>query len=588
MNLYGAAMGREQWLKGTNVMLGPGVNLARVPWCGRNFEYQGEDPLLASRMIAAEIEGIQSNNISACVKHYVFNSQEFDRSGQSANVPDRAAKELYYKPFHSAVDAGVGSAMCSYNRANGTWACENANTLNELKTVAGFEGWVMSDWGATHSTEAAANNGLDQQMPDDGFFGAPLRAAVAAGSVPQSRIDDMVLRMLTPMFALGLMADPPTPDRNLSAPALTAAHNALSRALAMRSITLLKNEGNLLPVNPAALASVVVLGDASTVHGDGSGGVVTPYVITPAQGLFALINTGSWAVPTSGPPGVCAVEDNTDYFQDNSPSVFAASAADCCTACSNTPGCNSWTWDKGTTCWLKPNADGRRANSAVMSGNVTTHPTPPPTPKGAVNVTYYAGQDAAGAAAACAGASLCVMVVATKSSEGGDRGDLSLPTWQDAMAAAVVAANPNTVVVARCPGACFMPWRDAARAILFELMPGQESGNSVAATILGANNPSGRLPVSFPATMVDTWLGNPVNPLQYPGTDRGRGFPESDYTEGLFMGYKWYDAQNISPLWPFGFGLSYSTFTYSQLAVFVSSAPNPPKNRNQRAQNRTF
>jgi len=147
MNEYGAAMGREQWLKGTNVMLGPGVNLARVPWCGRNFEYQGEDPLLAARMVAAEVQGIQSNNISACVKHFVFNSQESDRSGQSANVPDRAAKELYYKPFAAAVDAGVGSAMCSYNRVTGRWGCEDANSLAEIKQVLGFAGWMMSDWG---------------------------------------------------------------------------------------------------------------------------------------------------------------------------------------------------------------------------------------------------------------------------------------------------------------------------------------------------------------------------------------------------------------------------------------------------------
>jgi beta-glucosidase len=270
---------------------------------------------------------------------------------------------------------------------------------------------------------------------------------------------------------------------------------------------------------------------------------------------------------------VCAAEDGFDYFQDGSPSTFAASAGDCCTACANAPGCASWTWDKSSTCWLKPNAAGRRADPAVVSGNVTARPPPPPGPQGAVNVTYYAGQDAAGAAAACAGASLCVMVVATKSSEGSDRGDLALPAWQDAMAAAVIAANPATVVVARCPGACFMPWRDAARAILFELMPGQESGNSVAATILGLNNPSGRLPVSFPAAMNDTWLGSPVNPAQYPGTDRGRGFPESDYTEELLMGYRWYDAQAIAPLWPFGHGLSYSSFTYSQLVVAGALSP---------------
>jgi beta-glucosidase len=156
------------------------------------------------------------------------------------------------------------------------------------------------------------------------------------------------------------------------------------------------------------------------------------------------------------------------------------------------------------------------------------------------------------------------MVVGTKSSEGGDRADLSLPAWQDAVAAAVVAANPKTVVIARCPGACFMPWAQAANAILYELMPGQESGNSIAATLFGWNNPSGRLPVSFPASMNDTWI---TSPAQYPGTDRGRGFPESDYTEELLMGYRHYDAKGITPLWTFGEGLSYSKFSYSNIAV---------------------
>ena len=141
MFAYGAGMGREQYLKGSNVMLGPGVNLARLPWNGRNFEYQGEDPVLASAMVAAEIAGIQSQNVSGCVKHYVFNNEETDRSGMSSNVPDRPAKELYYKPFAAAVDAGVGSAMCSYNRVNGTWACEDANSLHEIKSVQGFAGW---------------------------------------------------------------------------------------------------------------------------------------------------------------------------------------------------------------------------------------------------------------------------------------------------------------------------------------------------------------------------------------------------------------------------------------------------------------
>ena len=485
-------------------------------------------------------------------------------AGQSQRLHYHVPQPLY---FTSAPPPPLPSLCTAYNRINTTYACENAATLGELKTVMGFDGWVNSDWGATHSTVAAALAGLDQQMPDDSFFGAALQAAVAAGTVPQSRVDDMVLRMLTPMYALGLFADPPTPARNLSSPALSPAHNELARNLAMGSITLLKNAGGLLPLNPAGVRSVLVLGDTDTVHGDGSGGVRTPYVITPVEGISALLNTGTWAQPGQNPPSVCSSEDGFDYYQSDSPSTTAASAQECCDACGATPGCASWTFDKVSTCWLKPNAAGRRPDASVISGNVTGHPPPAPLPPGAVNVTYSATQDPAAAAAACAAADVCVMVLGTKSSEGSDRGDLSLPAWQDAVAAAVVAANPRTVIVARCPGACFMPWRDAAPAILYELMPGQESGNSIAATIFGLNNPSGRLPLSFPASMNGTWLG--TNPMQYPGTDRGHGFPESDYSENLLMGYRWYDspAATEAPLWAFGSGSSYSTFTYSNLAV---------------------
>lgn len=196
MEAFGAAMGLEQYKKGTNVMLGPAVNLARVPWGGRNWEYMGEDPVLASVLVAAEVRGIQSQNVSGNIKHFAFNSEETDRSGMSANVPDRAARELYLKAFSAAVDAGVGSAMCAYNRVNGTWACENAALFSTLKGTFGFRGWIMSDWFAQHSTVAAALAGLDQEMPDNSFFGPTLVEAVANGSVPMSRVDDMILRMV--------------------------------------------------------------------------------------------------------------------------------------------------------------------------------------------------------------------------------------------------------------------------------------------------------------------------------------------------------------------------------------------------------
>ena len=384
MAAYGAGMGREQYLKGSNVMLGPGVNLARVPWNGRNFEYQGEDDFLAARMVYAEVQGIQSQNVSGCVKHYVFNNEEDDRSGMSANVGNRAAKELYYKPFAAAVDAGVGSAMCSYNRVNRTWACEEANALAEIHDTMGFAGWMMSDWGATHSTVAAANNGLDQQMPDDSFFGKALVAAVQAGTVTQATIDTKVTRILTAMYALNLMDVGNSPLRNTSAPANPPEHAILARELAEKSITLLQNDNGLLPFPAQSAKTVAIFGDRDTISGGGSGSVVRPYVVSAYDGIATYLN----GPPPPPAPAVCSEDPGYDYFQDNSPSVGATSAQDCCNQCGNTPGCKAWTFDGSSTCWIKPDASGRRLDASVTSGNLTGPPAPPKPSQGSSNVTY--------------------------------------------------------------------------------------------------------------------------------------------------------------------------------------------------------
>ena len=476
---FGAAMAAEQHAKGANIALAPAVNLARVPWGGRVFEYMGEDPVLAAAMAYHEVQGIQTGtNVSACVKHLALNSLEEQRNSVSETASRRALWELYYAPFQAAVNAGVGAAMCSYNRVNLTYACENAELAADLKDGMGFSGWVMSDWYAQHSTLPAANY-IEQEMPGGFFFSDLLLAAVESGNVTLARLDDMVTRLLTPLYALGVVGDAPSPARNIFANATSPARSALARDLAQASIVLLRNEGALLPLAPAAVPSWAVFGDVDTVTGHGSGGVTLPYLVTPAAGLAAALEEAG----AGSPP-----------------------------------------------------------------------------------VTYLEGRDAGAAAALAARSGACVVVVGISSSEGADRGDLALPPWHDALVAAVLAANPRTVVVVRCPGACFMPWRDAAPAILFELMPGQESGTSIGRTIVGLNNPSGRLALSFPASMNDTWLGA-GNASRYPGVDRGRGFREVEYGEGLFMGYRHYDALGAEPLWPFGHGLTYSGVAYSALRV---------------------
>jgi beta-glucosidase len=270
-------------------------------------------------------------------------------------------------------------------------------------------------------------------------------------------------------------------------------------------------------------------------------------------------------------------------FGAGNPCQFAYSASDCCARCTADPTCNAFTYVDGGSCataptdkmngngacWLKPDNSGLTNHTGLLSGTCAPQPAPP----SVVPLVYNDGTNATLAAQIAAQNQIAIVVVATTSSEGSDRPDLSLPSYQDALVAAVAAANPNTIVVARCPGACLMPWKAAVPSILFQLMPGQEAGNALANALFGAVNPSGKLPVSFPGSMNDTWLGNPVNPLQYPGTDRGKGWLEADYTENLLIGYRWYDQQNIEPLWPFGHGLSYTTFSYSNLVVTGSVSP---------------
>lgn len=550
---YGQAMGAEQYIKGTNIMLGPMINIARVPQGGRNFESYGEDPVLAAELVAPAVQGIQSNPVLGCAKHFVDNSQENNRTSVSEVVPRRVQWELYYPAFASAVNAGVGTIMCSYNRINDTYACENNVTLTDLKQRMGFDGQVMSDWGATHSTVQAALSGLDQQMPDASFFGQSLAQAVANGQVPESRIDDMVLRILVPMYAVGLFDNPPT--GNLSNNAMSSAHNQLARTLAGAGTVLLKNDGGVLPVNPKAqgIRTIAVIGDEQTVTGGGSGHVNAPYIITPFQGISSRANNGTMR------PVNCTVFQNTDFYQPGNPEVAATSSQDCCAQCTANPECNFWTYEASSgSCWLKPNNAGYRNTSGLVSGQCSAWPA------GAVTVLFNNGSDPVAAAKLAASADIAIVVVATSSHEGSDRANLSLPAIQDQLVAAVAAVQKNTIVNVRTPGSVLMPWVNDVPAIVLSFMPGQEAGNALADILFGDVNPSGRLPLSFLAAESDSWL---QSPNQYPGVPGAFGWPESVYTEGLLMGYRHFDAHNIDPLFPFGHGLSYTTFTYSNPTV---------------------
>lgn len=473
------ASGAEQAAKGTNIVLGPMMNMDRVPLAGRNFEGFGEDPVLSAAMATAVVVGIQNQGLIATAKHFVGNEQETNRMTISSLVDDRTLREIYVPPFAASVQAGVGAVMCSYNQVNGTFACENSATLTHLlKGELGFKGFVMSDWGATHSTVASANAALDMEMPDSEYFGAPLASAVAAGTVPDSRVDDMVRRILTSMFAAGLFDRPPS--GSIDANVQSQAHTDLARSAAAQSTVLLSNEGSPLPLDTATIRSIAVIGSAADpspiFQGLGSSMVTVTAgnVRTPRQGIA-----------TRAGPGVTV--------------GFATGAS--------------------------PPFDG--ATSLAHDSDVA------------------------------------IVVVGVTSSEGSDRTTLSLPDPDDALVSAVARSNPKTIVVVYAPAQILMPWAHQVAAILFSGLPGQEEGDALADVLFGDVNPSGKLPMTIANAATDY----PANTAaQFPGVD-----DEVMYSEGFLIGYRSFDARGVTPLFPFGHGLSYTTFGYANLAISPST-----------------
>jgi len=470
---WGAAMAAEERGKGVMVQLGPMMNLVRSPAAGRNFESFGEDPFLSAELAAADVAGIQSQKVVATAKHFIGNEQETNRTSSDSQIDERALHEIYYAPFEAAVNAGVGAVMCAYNRMGSIYACENPATLGYLKSGMGFTGWVMSDWGATHSTVASANAGLDMEMPDSTYFGSALADAVAAGAVSPARVDDMVGRILTSLLRVGALDDPPTGTP--SSIVTSAEHSALAREAAAAGITLLRNRDSALPVD-GAVKSIAVIGsaggDAPYSDGGGSAYVNARRVVSPLSALQA------------------------------------------------------------------------------QAGSTMT-------------VTYARGDgesgDQAQAVAAAAAADAAIVFAAVDSTEGADRGSLALPADTDALIAAVAAVNPRTIVVLHVPGAVLMPWLEQVKAVLVAFYPGEENGNAIVPILLGSANPSGKLPVTFPRAAADL--------------PRVSADPSVPYREGLAVGYRALDAQRVEPLFPFGHGLSYTTFAFADLAVRPGATP---------------
>jgi beta-glucosidase len=614
MRRYGEAIAEEQRDKGANVQLGPMMNINRVPRAGRNFEGYGEDPYLAAQMAAAAVRGIQGRGVIAVAKHYIDNDQEYLRTTISVVIDLRTQHEIYLPPFLGSVRAGVGAVMCSYNRILGVHACENAATQNGLlKGELGFQGWIMSDWGATHSAADSANNGLDMEMPSGVYF-TQLLAAVDAGQVPAGRLDDMVFRILAVMFRMGLFDR--APAGSIGADAQSAAHSLLARDAAAQGIVLLKNDDHLLPLDKSKIRSIAVFGSAAEtdpiVTGGGSAHVTPTEIVTPLQGIIARAGAGvtvryfnkneavGSAVPAevlqtpqgargllaeyfnnpdlSGDPALTRIDPNIDF---NWGSGSPGNGVD--------PGGWSARWTGTLTA-----PDSGRYNLALIGRGGSrlyiddqlvadnwggkSAPTKIGKKRLEAGKTYairveYARTEAAGdfrfswfkpsdntndeAAAIARQSDVAVVVSGVSPGEGADQ--QSLNTLDNELIAAVARANPRTIVVGYTPAQVLMPWVDQVPAILLGWIPGQEGGNALASVLFGDLNPSGKLPVTLAKSEADFPAGTRE---QYPGVD-GQVY----YTEGLLVGYRHFDSRDIQPVFPFGHGLSYTTFEYSNLSI---------------------
>ncbi len=468
---YGKIAGEETSDLQSDLLEAPDINIIRVPQNGRTFESYSEDPYLDGQMAVATIKGIQSAGVLANVKHYIANNQEDNRFHIDETIDERALREIYMPGFRAAVQRGdVASVMCAYPKVNGAFNCENEPLLSVLEKEWKFRGFVLSDWGAVHSTVPSALNGLDLEMPTGVYFGDALKTAIQQGQAPMARIDGMLVRRFATMMRFGLFDAKPKPLR----PIPVLEDGIASREIAEQGMVLLKNKNKVLPIDTAKLRSIALIGpDAvqAKTGGGGSSHVIPLYSIAPVDGIEAHM-------PLQ-----------------------------------------------------------RR-------------------------VELLDGSDVDAAVAAARRDDMAIVMVGDSESEGRDHA-IELPAAMDALISAVAAANPKTIVVLKSGSALLMPWIDQVAAVLEAWYPGEEDGNAVADVLFGVVNPSGKLPMTFPASVDQTFARNPE---WYPGNGR-----EVHYGENLEVGYRWYQSHQLTPLFPFGFGLSYTMFSFSAMKATASA-----------------
>lgn len=511
---YGMAIGEEARYREKDVLLGPGVNIYRTPMNGRNFEYMGEDPLLASKMVVPYIQNVQKNGVAACVKHFALNNQEIERHGVNVVVDDRALYEIYLPAFKAAVqEGGAWAIMPAYNRYKGQHCCHNQYLLNDiLKGEWGFDGVALSDWGGVHDTREAALHGLDMEFGswtnglnwgasnayDMYHMAVPYMKAIQSGELTTKELDDKVRRVLRLIFRTAMNTRKPFGSMN------TEAHLQAARDIAGEGVVLLKNEGEVLPVDLAEAKTILVVGENAIkmmTVGGGSSSLKVQKEYTPLEGIQRYVGDKATVLYERGYVGDVTGEYNgvksgQDLSESRSAEQLIADAV----------------------------AAAKKADVVLFFGGLNKKE----------------GQDC----------------------EGADRSEYALPYGQNEVIEALVAANKNLAVINISGNAVAMPWVEKVPSIMQGWFLGSESGNALAQVIFGEVNPSGHLPFTFPVRLED----NSAHSVgEWPGAK------DVHYTESIFVGYRWADKEQLKALFPFGHGLSYTTYEVGEPEVSKSA-----------------
>lgn len=526
----GAVLGEEARGRGKDVILAPGINIKRSPLCGRNFEYMSEDPYLTGEMAVPLIQGIQSADTAACVKHFALNNQETQRLQVEVQADERALREIYLPAFYKAVSQGKSYAlMGAYNRYRGEYCCQSKRLLNGLlRGEWKYDGMVVSDWGAVHDTRLAAESGLDIEMSvtdnfDEYCMADPLLEKVKSGEIPEKLIDEKIRNILRLMYRLHMLGEEERKPGSYNTPE----HRDAVLEAARESVVLLKNDRQILPLSPEKTKRVLVVGDnANRIHssGGGSAEIKALYEITPLMGIKKLLGGNAEVTFAQG------------YLADDLPTETGGLNWQ---ADSLEDGGKAAAESKEENYALQRKSEELRDEAVRLAGEYDT-------------VIFVGGQNH------------------MQDLEGRDREDMKLPYGQDVLIEALLEANPDTILVLASGSPVEMPWIRQADTLAWHWYSGMEGGTALAEVLFGRVNPSGRLPETFPAAYTDC---SAHSTGEFPGDER------VEYREGIFVGYRYYDTKGIPVLFPFGHGLSYTRFSYSDLCAEVLSRGGNPRVR---------